>query len=84
MNGFLPKVTAREFDFAIRSGFINLEDFVNMKPLGDIEETLLARTLDEIFGISKTTVKSVDEDRFKFIGSAIDRTPARQTVFKHE
>ena len=67
-DGFIPDIDISEWE----------DD--DIKPLGDIDELLLATTIDDIFGIPRPKRANVGK-RIEFIGSAIDKTPARENMY---
>jgi C-terminal processing protease CtpA/Prc len=66
-NGFTPNMP------------VNEHSSVQLKPLGDTEELMLQTTLDVIFGTSRTRTKATNHIA-SFVGSSIDKTPARQNL----
>ncbi|MDR3245323.1 MAG: hypothetical protein LBT50_02700 [Prevotellaceae bacterium] len=51
-----------------------------IKPLGDTEELMLQTTLNAIFGTSRSQTKAANRIA-SFIGSSMDKTPARQNLY---
>jgi C-terminal processing protease CtpA/Prc len=71
-DGFEPDIRMHEKD-----------KLFDMKPLGDIDELLLSTALDHIFGVTKRKRESIgmENERYKIIGSSIDRTPVRKNMY---
>jgi C-terminal processing protease CtpA/Prc len=70
-NGFIPDIEISELD-----------EGLNIKQLGDTNELLLKTTINLISGIKTKgmTTKHIGSQAV-FVGSAIDRTPARQNQY---
>jgi C-terminal processing protease CtpA/Prc len=71
-NGFTPDIEVSEFDG---------EDLI-LKPLGDTAEIMLKTTLNAIFGADTKVVTTKQfGNKPIFVGSAMDRTPARRNQY---
>jgi C-terminal processing protease CtpA/Prc len=66
-NGFEPHI-------------ISYDHKNQIKPLGDVSETMLAAALDNIFGRTVSSSKILADDEFKLIGSSLDLNPSRANM----
>ena len=85
MQPIVLKLSNSEHFSDYASGFkpnVEMEESEEI-PLGDTDELMLSAALSEIFGGTSSIKREAVRKKYKYVGSSIDRTPARQNMYIH-